>query len=242
MFVVTAWARNLPPDEFPDEDDHQQPNNNPPRPNPTQRRRSIASILKQTASFSSVPTTPTTPSAAGPSTSPRKPTIRRTSASSGETDPTHSSPDLQTPLEPPKPAFHQSDTRRPSSAQGGQAGGWWTFTLPTKHLHHQADLEKGKMRAEEEEHEEDGQGGDKDEKRRKLNKAKARSEYHKQLTATMVTQLAPPGVFSMNQTQVSPRYTAPFKPAEVAQYDSLLADTRVVCALDAVPPVRVAAG
>ena len=181
--------------------------------------------MKQTASFTSVPTTPTTPSAPGPSTSPRKPTIRRTSASSASS--AGSSNNLETPLAPPKPAFHQQDTRRSSAAQGGQPGGWWTFTLPTKHLHRQADLEKGKMRAGEEE--DDEEGGEKDEKGRKLKKAKNKSDYSKQLSATMVTQLAPPGVFSMNQTQVSNATRRPRPPTSCAASALAVVSTLQCC-------------
>lgn len=64
--------------------------------------------------------------------------------------------------------------------------------------------------------EDEGEGDEHNEKRRRLQKRK-KSDYQRQMAQTMITQLAPPGVLSLNQTQVSLDATRPLtrlRPAE----------------------------
>lgn len=125
---------------------------------------------------------------------------------------------------PPRPVHAANDLRR--STLGPDR--WWTFTLPSKYLDRVQDYvrnqengtaasqnEKGKEREREGRDDPDGQPGDdrepdtsrgKDEtlKRRRGEGSVdlEKQEYHRSMTMS-IPRLAPPNVFSLNQTDVS---------------------------------------
>lgn len=116
------------------------------------------------------------------------------------------------------PVHSANDLRRGTLG----ADRWWTFTLPSKYLDkvhdyvtgedHAGDSpmhEKGKERDSREEGDDDGRRSVKEERRRsKHERIKSldleKQEYHRNMSMSMGTRLAPPNVFSINQTQVRP--------------------------------------
>lgn len=215
-FPLVAWARQLPPDEFGDDEEQlhytfaSASSAVPPRRASNPLRRSPSSIVRDSKSKQPSPTPSSSAGAADPPTS----------ATPLQADNEHDG-DATSPT-PVAPVHSANDLRRGTLG----ADRWWTFTLPSKYLdkvhdyvseHHggagSPTHEKGKERESREDSEREGEEGggrksDREERRRSRHeKVKSldleKQEYHRNMSMSMGTRLAPPNVFSINQTQVS---------------------------------------
>ncbi|GAA6029805.1 hypothetical protein JCM8097_001058 [Rhodosporidiobolus ruineniae] len=229
VVTVPSWARNLPPDELSDDEDSPQNSGPVPTRPANTTRRSLSSVVRGTRPTSPSGQPPPSPGARTTTTARDSPDEKGDAHASGS----GSSPSSQEHLVPaqPKPAHSTIDVQRgpePSSSSAGEPvdRGWWTFTLPGKYLdrvhayvHPEEYDEKGKRRAEDDE---DGDG-DADERRslhsmrsrRSTRSRKSRDvekqDYHRKMAQSMNVHLAPPNVFSINQTQ-TPGWSTPWTP------------------------------
>ncbi|BGP47111.1 hypothetical protein JCM10450v2_002963 [Rhodotorula kratochvilovae] len=172
----------------------------------------------------------------GDGTTPTVPLIRHLSSSSRASSSAHHAIDVGPA--PPEQAHSPAALQRAGAGGAAADKGWWTFTLPGKYLDrvhgyiHPVELnEKGKEREHEREHERDGrEGADDDSDRRstrsfrsyrsRLSRRSSRIEeghdlekqdYHRKMRHNMHLRLAPPNVFSINQT-TTPGWSTPWTP------------------------------
>ncbi|GAA6005121.1 hypothetical protein JCM10207_008514 [Rhodosporidiobolus poonsookiae] len=233
VVTVPSWARNLPPDELSDDDDsHQGTGPVSHRPSNT-ARRSLSSIVRGSQASNAPPSAGarTTSSGAARSTEDDQPH----DAPNGRSVASASSSPSRQPLVPaqPEPAHSVIDVQREAGTSASPSDqtepvdrGWWTFTLPGKYLdrvhayvHPDEYDEKGKHKAR------DGEDGEDDDRRslRSLRSSRSRrsrkgddrdlekQDYHRKMSQTMNAHLAPPNVFSINQTQ-TPGWSTPWAP------------------------------
>ncbi|GAA5971940.1 hypothetical protein JCM11641_001578 [Rhodosporidiobolus odoratus] len=237
VVTVPSWARNLPPDELADDEDSPQNNGPVPTRPPNSVRRSLSSVVRGNRA-SSVGNPPpsahartASPGDAAPSQADRPREFSHgASVASGSTHPSHA------PLLPgrPEPAHSVVEVQRENggaSAAAAEAAdrGWWTFTLPTKYLdrvhatmHPREFDEKGKRR-ERDEGDNEGDAVDRQSlrssrsvlsgrsARSRKNRDAEKQEYHRKMSKSMTVHLAPPNVFSINQTQ-TPGWSTPWTP------------------------------
>ncbi|BGP14995.1 hypothetical protein JCM10213_007202 [Rhodosporidiobolus nylandii] len=229
--VVTtpSWARKLGHDDDEDELSDNEPSTGPvPRRPSNPTRRSLSSVVRGTRA-NSLTGSPLSPGGQTASTAAEANGIGRArelsnGAASGSSSPSRA------PLIPTRPEQAHSVIevqRGPDAGTSPTAGaadkGWWTFTLPSKYLnqmhaaiHPDEFDEKGKRR------ERDHDGEDEDRRSmRSLRSARSgrsrksrdleRQNYHRKMTQSMNVHLAPPNVFSINQTQ-TPGWSTPWTP------------------------------
>ncbi|GAA5868197.1 hypothetical protein JCM8547_003373 [Rhodosporidiobolus lusitaniae] len=228
VVTVPSWARGLPPDELSDDEDS--PQNTGPVPQRSAGRSS---------SFGRPPPSAGGQTASSGDGQPAQ-SFRQREFSQGQSVASNSSSPSRAPLVPaqPEPAHSIIDVQRgPEPSTSSSAApvdrGWWTFTLPGKYLDrvhayvHPEHDEKGKSR------ERDGSGDEdeEDEERRSVRSGRSarssrsggtarsrkkkregeKQEYHRKMSQTMNLHLAPPNVFSINQTQ-TPGWSTPWTP------------------------------
>ncbi|GAA5889855.1 hypothetical protein JCM8208_001148 [Rhodotorula glutinis] len=176
------------------------------------------------------------PSTARPSDggSPSAPLLPRPSSSSSRpSSPAHEAIDMGG-IAPPPQVHSAAALQRQGNSSAAADKGWWTFTLTGKYLdrvhgytRRTDSNEKGKLR----DYERDGAGGgagDDDGQslrsiRSRLSRLSRRSsraepnrdvekqEYHRKMRQNMSLKLAPPNVFSVNQT-TTPGWSTPWTP------------------------------
>ncbi|GAA6057139.1 hypothetical protein JCM3770_004841 [Rhodotorula araucariae] len=176
------------------------------------------------------------PAATADGRTPTVPLIRHLSSSSRASAPEHDAIDIG-PV-PPEPAHSTAALQRAGVGSAAADKGWWTFTLPGKYLDrvhgyiHPAEFtEKGKEREHGRGADRNGRdGADDDSDRRstrsyrsfrsRLSRRSSRVEenqdlekqdYHRKMRHNMRLRLAPPNVFSVNQT-TTPGWSTPWTP------------------------------
>ncbi|GAA5909739.1 hypothetical protein JCM5296_005777 [Sporobolomyces johnsonii] len=231
VVTVPSWARNLPPDELSD-DEYDPPSFGPAsgRP-PGPQRRSLSSILRPTrnGSFSNPPlsagatTVKSGDPLLGDPDRQRHPTQGNSEASTSSSPSPGSPPPAPAPA---KPAHIATVLQRGNSAGQGGDKGWWTFTLPSKYLDRVHGYvrpkewnEKGKER-EGEQDDDDMRSTHSQRSRRSAwsmgrlqsrNRDQEKQDYHRKMSQSMNVKLAPPNVFSINQTTI-PGWSSPWVP------------------------------
>ncbi|GAA6062445.1 hypothetical protein JCM10212_003319 [Sporobolomyces blumeae] len=225
----------------------------PRRPNPPPRRSlSSVFRANRSASFTSTvpnrPSNPSPPTASNPRESP----LVADSTASTSSSPNPPLPESLRSPEPAHPPSQSTAIQRANSSATAALGGdkgWWTFTLPSKYLdrvhgyiHPKEWNEKGKERAGPTHGPDETVVLDDDDARSMVSQRSRRSgwsirsarrasktkeqekkEYHRKMRQTMTVNLAPPTVFSINQT-TTPGWASPWAPFERSEQDRRMQD------------------